>query len=155
MSPYHASTVALVRNLNTGSIGPQFHVVYDNWFETVHAEESEEPPPEWEILVNHSRFCAEFDEDDIDKLHLDDEWLTPSEIIVVREQIHRERERSRQQKQRPKHQQPRQSGEQESSSNRPVSTIRQDTSVKLPPSRGRDHVEPTLRAIRAPSTSRH
>ena len=34
-SPLHASNVALVRNLDTGAISPQFHVVFDNWFETV------------------------------------------------------------------------------------------------------------------------
>ena len=34
-STLHASNVALVRNLNTGRISPQFHVVFDNWFETV------------------------------------------------------------------------------------------------------------------------
>ena len=30
VSPLHASTVRLVRNLNTNYMSPQFHVVYDN-----------------------------------------------------------------------------------------------------------------------------
>ena len=32
---YHSSTVALVRNLHTGFISPQYHVVFDDKFETV------------------------------------------------------------------------------------------------------------------------
>ena len=153
MSPYHASNVALVRNLTTGSIGPQFHVVFDNWFETVHAdEESGEPPPEWEILVNHSRFRADFEEDDINKLHLDDEWLTPSEIIAVREQIRRERERSRQQHPppRPKRQQQQQqqpraddagTGAAQPDPSRTPDT-KPKSSVEPLPSRGSPSVEP-------------
>ena len=35
LSPYHASTVPLVLNLDTGAITPQFHVVFDDWFTTV------------------------------------------------------------------------------------------------------------------------
>jgi hypothetical protein len=31
-SPDHASTVGLIRNLSTGSVTPQFHVVYDDFF---------------------------------------------------------------------------------------------------------------------------
>ena len=34
-SKNHAGTVGLIRNLNTGKISPQFHVVYDNHFTTV------------------------------------------------------------------------------------------------------------------------
>ena len=35
-SPMHASSVALVKNLMTGNLSPQFHVVFDPWFERVH-----------------------------------------------------------------------------------------------------------------------
>ena len=34
-SPKHASSVGLIRNLNTGFISPQFHVIYDTQFQTV------------------------------------------------------------------------------------------------------------------------
>ena len=34
-SRYHSSTVALVWNLHTGFISPQYHVVFDDKFETV------------------------------------------------------------------------------------------------------------------------
>lgn len=36
LSPLHASTVGVVRNLKTGRLSPQYHVVYDDKFETVH-----------------------------------------------------------------------------------------------------------------------
>jgi hypothetical protein len=39
-SSLHASTVGLIRNLRTNHISPQFHVVYDDLFETVHASAS-------------------------------------------------------------------------------------------------------------------
>ena len=35
LSPDHASTVSLVLSLDTGTITPQFHVVFDDWFATV------------------------------------------------------------------------------------------------------------------------
>ncbi len=38
-SPLHASTVGLVRNLKTQNISPQYHVVYDDWFETVQLQD--------------------------------------------------------------------------------------------------------------------
>ena len=34
-SRVHSSTVALVRNLHTGFVSPQYHVVFDDKFETV------------------------------------------------------------------------------------------------------------------------
>ena len=41
--PMHASTVGLVWNLQTGTITPQFHMVFDDFFETVHSDEQEIP----------------------------------------------------------------------------------------------------------------
>ena len=43
-SPLNARTVVLVRNLKTGKIRPQFHLVFDDYFETVHTGEDQEPP---------------------------------------------------------------------------------------------------------------
>jgi hypothetical protein len=43
-SPLHAITVALTINLQAGSITPQFHVVFDNFFETVYSDATEPPP---------------------------------------------------------------------------------------------------------------
>ncbi len=43
-------------------VSPQFHVVFDDWFETVTAD-ADRTPPEWEELVNHSRFLNVLDND--------------------------------------------------------------------------------------------
>ena len=88
-SPFHASTVGLVRNLQTGSITPQYHVVYDDFFETVHSGASEEPT-EWPDLVVFNRFRNEFDEDS--EPELGDDWLTPEELSDRRQ---KELERTR------------------------------------------------------------
>ena len=48
-SPQHAKNIALVRNLKTGCLSPQFHVVFDDWFETVHSR-PELPPDKWEDM---------------------------------------------------------------------------------------------------------
>jgi hypothetical protein len=42
-SPKHSSTVPLVLNPETGAITAQFHVVFDDWFATVAASESDLP----------------------------------------------------------------------------------------------------------------
>ena len=78
VSPMHASTVGLVRNLQTGSITPQFHVVYNDFFETVHAEESE-APKEWGELLEFSRFKSVYDEE-AEVPELADEWMGPKDL---------------------------------------------------------------------------
>ena len=51
----HASNVSLVRNLSTGFISPQFYIVLDNWFETVHVEENDdEIDPDWDRKFTRS-----------------------------------------------------------------------------------------------------
>ncbi len=59
ISPMHADTIGLVRNLRTGFITPQYHLVFDDWFETVAATGSE--PPAWENLCIYQRFQTVFD----------------------------------------------------------------------------------------------
>ena len=83
-SHLHASNVPLIRNVNTGSIGPQCHVVYDNWFETIAVNEEEETPPEWDVIITNSRFEADLDPEDKERLQLDDEWLSMDEITERR-----------------------------------------------------------------------
>jgi hypothetical protein len=77
VSPLQASTVGLVRNLSTGRLSPQFHLVFDDWFETIHSH-SDKPPPIWDGLLSFNHFNNDFDDPDFaPKLH--DEWLTPQE----------------------------------------------------------------------------
>ena len=88
-SPMHASTVGLVRNLQTGSITPQFHLVYDDYFETVHSRDDQEPAS-WNELLRFNRFQTEFD-DDQEVPDLPDEWLNPQELQLRIDQRQRNR----------------------------------------------------------------
>ena len=76
-SPMHASSIELVRNLCTGRPSPQFHVVYDPWFETV-AENSETPPEAWDVMMANHRHDVNYeDEEEADKQHqVSDDWLS-------------------------------------------------------------------------------
>ena len=66
LSPNHASSVPLILNPATGSITPQFHVVFDDWFATVPSDEHALPEfnsPTWSKLFGESRFQYYFDID--------------------------------------------------------------------------------------------
>jgi hypothetical protein len=79
VSPIHSSTVGLIRNRTTGYISPQFHVVYDDLFQTV-AAPAERDPPEWEDLYTYSRFQNILDESDSPLLNID--WLSDAEKLA-------------------------------------------------------------------------
>ena len=97
ISPLHASTVALVRNLSTGNISPQFHVVYDDFFETVHTTGDDPPPDDWADMILMQSHRAPIDTDDSDYLpELSDEWLSPSELADRRRRL-LERKKAQQQ----------------------------------------------------------
>jgi hypothetical protein len=53
MSADHSTTVGLILNLQTGSISPQYHVIYDEQFTTVHGSLTPElfDSDEWEDLI--------------------------------------------------------------------------------------------------------
>ena len=53
-SPFHASNVALVWNLTTGRVSPQYHVVFDDDFTTATYMEAGTLPPNWQELIEHS-----------------------------------------------------------------------------------------------------
>ena len=59
-SSCHAGTVALVLNLATGLVSPQYHVVFDDKFSTVPYLQSSTPPPNWiSLLENNSEQVLE------------------------------------------------------------------------------------------------
>jgi hypothetical protein len=78
ISPSHASSVHLVRNLQTGSITPQYHLVFDDFFETVFSD-GEQEPSVWPDLVVFNSFANSFDDDDY-RPELSTEWLNPVEL---------------------------------------------------------------------------
>ena len=84
-SPLHSSTVGLVRNLRTGNISPQFHVVYDDFFETVHSSPDKEPTV-WPELIVFQSFRSDIEEDDeFFKYELEDQWKSEEEMVQQRE----------------------------------------------------------------------
>ncbi len=54
-SPHNANNMALILNLATGYVSPQYLVVYDDNFPTVDCIQMERPPPNWPILCSTSR----------------------------------------------------------------------------------------------------
>ena len=79
-SLYHSSTIGLIRNLRTGNISPQFHVLYDDYFETVFSSPEQEPDS-WEKIVVFQSFRSSLEEDDeFLNYDLDPEWLTDTEL---------------------------------------------------------------------------
>ena len=50
-SKHHASSVALVLNLETGNVSPQYHLTFDDTFSTVEYLRKKEEPPFWIDLV--------------------------------------------------------------------------------------------------------
>ncbi len=86
-SHQHSSTVALVRNLHTGYISPQYHVVFDDKFETIFhtGKSTEELDKICNELFVDSRDCyveEEYDEDGVliyKPPPLDEVWLSEPE----------------------------------------------------------------------------
>jgi hypothetical protein len=86
MSRRHASTIGLIRNVRTGSISPQFHVVYDEWFTTLPSRgvlDDHQVPDEWIDLLTYSRERIT-PLDNMDEANrpppLSEEWLDQEEL---------------------------------------------------------------------------
>ena len=92
-SPVHASTVGLIRHLTTENISPQFHCVYDDFFETIDSTDEQEPAV-WPELVVVQSFRSEFNDEDYVP-QLPDEWLTPAELEAKYPRAPSQREMSR------------------------------------------------------------
>jgi len=61
-SPNHAGHVALVLNISTGRVSPQYHIVFDDNFETVEALRKGVVPSRWEYIAK-IRYESSTDED--------------------------------------------------------------------------------------------
>ena len=77
-STRHASTAGMIRNLWTGNISPQHHVVCDTDFATVRGEPIDKKAT-WTELVITSWIRSQFDEGQ-NLPELNDEWLSPDEL---------------------------------------------------------------------------
>ena len=58
----HANTVVLVINLQTDNISTQFHLVFDEYIETVHVIEDQEPPV-WSELITFQSLNVSYDDE--------------------------------------------------------------------------------------------
>ena len=76
-SPQHAGNVALVLNLSTGHVSPQYHVVFDDKFTTVPHMKHGTVPPNWKDLFENNR--EQVSSTAFDKAT---EWLNPDVPIT-------------------------------------------------------------------------
>ena len=76
----------MVRNIRKGRISPQFHVIFDDNFETVRTEEGIEPLV-WEELLTTNSFRSNIEDND-DLPTLDKEWFDAEEL---RERVMKDR----------------------------------------------------------------
>ena len=82
-SRHHSSTIGLMLNLQTGSISPQFHVVFDELFTTVHSVDEDNDT--WIELFTSEReyYGPNEEEEDTEGLtfpELDPNWLPIAEL---------------------------------------------------------------------------
>ena len=85
-SKQHSSTIGLLRNLQTGYVTPQFHVVFDERFTTVHS--SDEDDATWIELFTAEREYYGPDEDETEDFapslpEIDPEWLPITELPLT------------------------------------------------------------------------
>lgn len=85
-SSAHSNTVGLIRNIKTGRVSPQFHVIYDDLFETAHSSE-ETQPLLWHDLEPFNSFKSDLDEEE-GGMDLQDEWLNEEDL---KEKVKRQR----------------------------------------------------------------
>jgi hypothetical protein len=91
-SRHHSSDVPLILNLQTGSISPQFHVVFDDSFSTVKSIGDDDVPPDFWTAPN-LEMCIHrvpIDAADPTASLLPDDWLTPHELEEKRRCLHRQ-----------------------------------------------------------------
>ena len=67
-------------NINTGNISPQFHLVHDDYFQTVHAN-PDITPDIWPELIQFHRHQTNFDPEEPVPA-LSKEWDPPAETPV-------------------------------------------------------------------------
>jgi hypothetical protein len=91
-SHHHSSDVPLVLNLQTGSISPQFHVVFDDSYSTVKSIGDDDVPPDFWTAPNLEACIhrVPVDPHDPSVSLLPDDWLTPHELEEKRRHVHRQ-----------------------------------------------------------------
>jgi hypothetical protein len=80
-SPRHSTLVTLILNLASGSITPQFHVVFDDMFHTV-ASQDDDLPEIWGRLIDCGPCHMQVMVDEDGDFELHDDWLGADERIA-------------------------------------------------------------------------
>jgi hypothetical protein len=101
-SKKHSSTIALVRNLHTGYVSPQYHVVFDDKFETVFhdGKSTKELDKICDGLFAECRDCYAVEEYDEDGMlvytppPLDEVWLSEPKQRERRQELEKQRTRA-------------------------------------------------------------
>ena len=103
-SAEHSSLVALVRNLETGHVSPQYHVVFDDHFHTVFggvtSDNAAAAALEFKIWEDgHERYAEDEFDADGELIYtpppLDEVWLSQDERHERRERLAQQRERTK------------------------------------------------------------
>ena len=76
--PRHSILITLILNLGSGSIAPQFHVVFDDMFHTV-ASQGDDLPEIWSRLIDCGPCHMQVMLDDDGDFELHDDWLGTDE----------------------------------------------------------------------------
>ena len=77
-SRLHSTLIGLILNMTTRSISPQFHVVYDDMFSTVHSNEGS-IPEQWRKMITTPNARLQVLLDEHDDPELSNEWLSNEE----------------------------------------------------------------------------
>ena len=80
--PSHARSVALVLNPRTGHVSPQFHVKFDDFFETVQdkSTDMDAPEPDWKYL---SGFAVKKGRPEPAVRGITNSWITPRRGLIT------------------------------------------------------------------------
>ena len=79
-SPHHSSNVPLILNLSTGSISPQFHVVFDDQFSSVESMIIDEQPPSFWNEFDLDSHTTQIPLDRDSNATLSNEWLSAPDL---------------------------------------------------------------------------
>ena len=81
-SPSHARSVALELNPHTGHVSPQFHIIFDNFFEMISNKPTDldAPEPDWKYL---SSFAVRKGHNKTEGKGLSDRLLVPRRVPVT------------------------------------------------------------------------
>ena len=80
LNPRHSSDVPLILSLQTGSISPQYHVVFDDTFTKVESIPEDTDPPSFWNEIDHEAKIFQIPLDPNVDTSLQDDWLTTEEL---------------------------------------------------------------------------